>query len=138
MSGRMGADEERRPSTTTDRARPMCECCTPARPLALRADFGLMADGSPRYAICVTREPFVVHVNRGDGTYEKRDDLTLSADGNTINGPSGPVASSARTKPSGGLQGGNAMIGGSRPSTTTGERVDLTQDEHYGRAGRLS
>jgi hypothetical protein len=127
------ADQERRPeqhAVTRSGDRPLCECCDPRRPLALRPDFGLVADGSAKYAVCVARQPFVVHVNRGDGTWEKRDELTLSSDGSTISGPDAFVAVTARGPVAEGLRRAG-LLGGARPSTVTGERVDLTQDEHY-------
>lgn len=115
------------PVTGTISSRPMCKCCKPPKPLVLRPDFGLMADGSAKYAICVARRPVVVHVNRGDGVYEKRDDLSLSDDGNKIMGPDGPVATSTRAT----QRGIGERVGGATPSTMAGERIDLSRDRHF-------
>ena len=126
-----------------------CTCCDPRNPLVLRPDFGVLADGSPEYALCVLHEPEPrVYRNRGDGLYIQMPDLSLNAageivdrDGNLVARVSGegfqrlstvdddddqPPTGDAGGRPETGPRGSPG--GAARPATY---HVDLSQDDFY-------
>lgn len=125
-----------------------CTCCEPPNPLILRADLGLLTDGSAEYALCVLHNPQpVVYKNRGDGVYVQVPGLQVNSRGEIVNA-AGQVVARVRhddvqrlttvdddePQPRGGGGGGGASPSGSpggsyAPQTTY---VDLTQDDFYG------
>lgn len=124
-----------------------CTCCDPRNPLVLRADLGVLSDGSAEYALCVLHNPQpVVYRNRGDGLYAQVPGLSVNSRGEIVNA-SGQVVARVRQDsvqrlttvddeepppPSrGGGSGGsphNSPGGSYAPRTT---HVDLTQDDFY-------
>lgn len=125
----------------------LCSCCTPRNPLVMRPDLGLLADGSPEYALCVLHEPDpMVYRNRGDGVYVQLPDFSLSATGEILDDQGTIVAQVAgdgfqrlttvddEDEPSGGGPGsGGSDPGpqGGRASQPTTVHVDLSQDDFY-------
>lgn len=64
---------------------PLCRCCEPRNLLVMRPDFGVLADGSAEFALCVLHEPEPrVYQNRGDGVYAPAPHLVLSPAGELV------------------------------------------------------
>lgn len=168
MSQRPEGERQRRTAATTattteepsrSGSELFCSCCVPANPLVLRPDLGTEPDGSATWALCVFHapEPAVYRVREGGG-YEWVPDLRLNELGE-IARASGEVVARVlydgfqrlttvddddlpQDPGSGGGGGGAAarpapLVGGER-AAWSGTRVDLAQDEFYGRcaAGR--
>jgi hypothetical protein len=123
----------------------LCTCCDPRNPLVMRPDFGVLADGSAEYALCVLHEPDpVVYRNRGDGVYVQARKLSLNAAGEIVDETGAVVARVG----GGGFQrlstvdddepqppgdsGGGAGPARDRASAPRTVHVDLSQDDFYG------
>ena len=58
-----------------------CECCTPPENLILRPDLGI-ADGRPRFAVCIMPETPQVHEwSKEEKKYKLKKDWTIDNDG---------------------------------------------------------
>jgi len=124
----------------------------------MRPDFGVLADGSPEWALCVLHEPQpTVYRNRGDGIFLQMPGYQLSAAGELLDGqrrvvasvagdgfqrlstlddedgsaaPQGPAAGSNNDSPAGddSTNVSDDRDHGSRPQT---HHVDLSEDDFY-------
>jgi len=131
----------------------LCTCCLPANPLVLRPDLGQLPDGSAAWALCAFHLPEpTVYRAVASGTFEQAPGLRLSELGELVDAAGTvvaqvqqegfqrltPVDDDPPPEPEGGSGGGRALpVGGERPAVSA-TRVDLTQDEFYGRAGRAA
>jgi hypothetical protein len=124
----------------------LCVCCEPQNPLVMRPDLGVLADGSPEYALCVLHEPEpMVYRNRGDGIYLQAKKLSFNPAGEIVD-ESGAVMAKVGSsdfqrlstvdddEPSPGSQSGGAVTGSAsgRVSQPQAVHVDLSQDDFYG------